>query len=452
MKRVVILLLSIVCVSAQTDRNVKGKYGSTDFDEFPFDNNRTEKTFTRIPALFKSSIANSNPEFVSASTDSVNEDSAYVFNILTNDPDANSVTVSVASNPSWLSLTAKSGGTINDITLKWPVSLESGAKATETLIGSPAGIAFDSGGNLYFSDHGNSTIYKIDTNGGISIFAGIRSSGYSGDGGAATSAKLSAPAGIVFDSNWNLYIADTGNDRIRKVDTNGNISTFAGTGTEGYSGDGGAATSATFNFPYRVTFDSNGNLYIADYFNNRIRKVDTNGNISTFAGSSEGGYSGDGGAATSAKLSSPSGVAFDSNGNLYISSKNNHVIRKVDTSGNISTIAGTGTEGYSGDGGAATSAKLSQPWGVNVDASGNVYIADTENHRIRKVNTSGIISTFAGTGTEGYSGDGGAATSAKLNSSEYIIIQNNYYYIADYGNNRIRKIDSNGVITTIVGS
>ena len=165
----VIFTLSII--TAQERDVLKGKYGSRDFDGPLFDNNRTEKTVTRTPALFKSSIANSNPEFVSASTDSVNEDSAYVFNILTNDPDANSITVSVASNPSWLSLTAKSGGTINDITLKWPSALESGAKATETVIGSPTGMAFDSGGNLYFSDHVNSTIYKIDTNGGISIIA-----------------------------------------------------------------------------------------------------------------------------------------------------------------------------------------------------------------------------------------------------------------------------------------
>ena len=172
MKKVAILLLLIITINAQEKDVLKSKYGLRDFDEPPFENIKKEKSFTKIPALLKSSIANSNPEFVSASTDSVNEDSAYVFNILTNDPDANSVTVSVASNPSWLSLTAKSGGTINNITLKWPTPLESGAKATETLIGSPAGIAFDSGGNLYFSDHVKSTIYKIDTNGGISIFAG----------------------------------------------------------------------------------------------------------------------------------------------------------------------------------------------------------------------------------------------------------------------------------------
>ena len=165
------LILTLSIITAQERDVLKSKYGSRDFDEFPFKSDRTDKSVTRIPALFKSSIANSNPEFVSASTDSVNEDSAYVFNILTNDPDANSVTVSVASNHSWLSLTAKSGGTINDITLRWPTPLESGAKATETLIGSPAGIAFDSGGNLYFSDHVNATIYKIDTNGGISIIA-----------------------------------------------------------------------------------------------------------------------------------------------------------------------------------------------------------------------------------------------------------------------------------------
>ena len=145
--------------------DLKSKYGLRDFDEPPFENIKKEKSFTKIPALLKSSIANSNPEFLSATSDSVYEDSTYLFNVLTNDPDANSVTVSVASNPSWLSLTAKSGGTINDITLRWPTPLESGAKATETVIGSPTGMAFDSNGNLYFSDDVNATIYKIDTNG-----------------------------------------------------------------------------------------------------------------------------------------------------------------------------------------------------------------------------------------------------------------------------------------------
>ena len=453
MKKIAILFLLIVTINAQKNDVLKSKYGLGDFDDPPFENIKTEKSFAKIPALLKSSIANSNPEFLSTSTDSVYEDSTYLFNALTNDPDANSVSVSVTSNPSWLALTAMDGGGISNVTKYWlKVVLSAESKANETITGSSAGIAFDSNGNLYFSVYDNSIIYKIDINGIISAFAGTGTAGYSGDGGAATDAQINHPAGMEFDSNGNLYFADASNHCIRKIDTSGNISTFAGTGGEsGFSGDGGAATSAKLNFPYRVTFDSNGNLYIPDVNNHRIRKVDTNGNISTFAGTGESGFSGDGGAAASAKLSGPTGVTFDSNGNLYISSYNNHVIRKVDTNGNISTFAGTGTEGYSGDGGAATSAQLSQPWGVNVDASGNVYIADSENHRIRKVDTNGNISTFAGTGTEGFSGDGGAATSAKLNSSEYIIYYNNNYYIADYGNARIRKIDSNGIITTIAG-
>jgi len=453
MKKIAILFLLIVTINAQQNDVLKSKYGFREFDDDKFVNNRKEKPIAKIPALLKSSIANSNPEFISATSDSVYEDSTYLFNVLTNDPDGNSITLSVATNPSWLSLTAKPGGTISDVTSYWLDGLPtSGATAIATYIGSPVDIVFDSNGNQYVSGHTTDVIYKIDTNGIISVFAGTGVAGYSGDGGAATDAQINSPAGMEFDSNGNLYFADASNHRIRKIDTSGNISTIAGTGTEGFSGDGGAATSATLDSPYRVTFDSNGHLYISDLGNNVIRKVDTNGNISTFAGNGTEGYTGDGGAATSAKLNQPSGVAFDSNGNLYISSHNNDVIRKVDTNGNISTFAGNGTEGYSGDGGAATSATLSNPWGVTVDASGNVYIADSENHRIRKVDTNGNISTFAGTGTEGFSGDGGAATSATLNSSEMIRIHNNNAYIADYGNNRVRKIDNNGIITTIAGT
>ena len=185
------------------------------------------------------------------------------------------------------------------------------------------------------------------------------------------------------------------------------IDTIAGTGTEGYSGDGGAATAAQLNNPRGVAVDGSGNVYIADLSNNRIRKVDGSGNISTIAGTGTQGYSGDGGAATAARLNWPQQVAVDGTGNVYIADTGNQRIRKVDGAGNISTFAGTGTEGYSGDGGAATAARLNSPQEVALDNAGNVYIADTGNDRIRKVDGSGNISTFAGTGTEGYSGDGG---------------------------------------------
>ena len=252
------------------------------------------------------------------------------------------------------------------------------------------------------------------------------------------------------DSSGNLFIADTFNNRIRKVDTSGNISTVAGTGTVGFSGDGDPATSAQLNFPHGVALDSSGNLFIADQDNQRIRKVDTSGNISTVAGTGTAGFSGDGGPATSAQLAGPLGVAFDSSGNLFITETSNNRIRKVDTSGNISTAAGTGTAGFSGDGGPATSAQLKNPTGVAVDSSGNLFIADRTNNRIRKVDTSGNITTVAGTGATGsleggYSGDGGPATSAKLSLPEGVAVDSSgNLFIADRLNHRIRKVEALG--------
>jgi len=450
MKKIAILFLLIVTINAQQNDILKSKYGYREFDGPTFENNRTEKSVTKLPALLKSSIVNSNPEFLSATSDSVYEDSTYLFNVLTNDPDGNSVTVSDATSHShWLTLTAKTGGRISTITKAYgALAPDNNVKATESLNGLITDVAVDSDANFYYSDQSYNVINKIDANGNLTIFAGTGEAGYSGDGGAATSAKLYTPTGLAFDTNGNLYITDFRNHVIRKIDSNGNISTFAGTETEGLTGDGGAATSATLNNPYDIVFDSNGNLYIADQDNSRIRKVDTSGNISTFAGSAKG-YAGDGGAATSAELDTPSGVAFDSNGNLYISDWNAHVVRKVDTNGNISTFAGTGTSGYSGDGGAATSAKLSYPWGIEVDPSGNVYIGDYGNYLIRKVDTNGNISTFAGTGASGYSGDGGAATSATFKNPENTLWYNNNLYIPD--SKALRKIDSSGNISTIAG-
>jgi sugar lactone lactonase YvrE len=287
----------------------------------------------------------------------------------------------------------------------------------------------------------------------IDTVAGTGTAGYSGDGGAATAAKLNTPLCITVDSSGNIYIADTYNNRIRKVNTSGIITTVAGNGTVGYSGDGGAATAAQLFYPAGITIDISGNLYIADWRNNRIRKVNTSGIISTVAGTGTAGYSGDGGAATAAQVNNPIGVTIDSTGNIYIADRDNRRIRKVNTSGIISTVAGTGTAGYSGDGGAATAAQLNNPTGVSIDSTGNIYIADLINNRIRKVNTSGIISTVAGTGTAGYSGDGGAATAAMLyNPYQITVDSNDNIYIADTYNNRIRKVDTSGIISTVAGN
>ncbi|EDN72014.1 NHL repeat protein [Beggiatoa sp. SS] len=249
------------------------------------------------------------------------------------------------------------------------------------------------------------------------LSAGDGNLGFAGDGGPATAAQLNSPLGMGIDSAGNLYIADTENHRIRKIDSSGNISTVAGDGNRGYSGDGAAAVSAKLNNPMWVSLDSAGNLYIADTGNNVVRKLDiASGNISTVAGDSSVGVAGDGGPATAAQLSYPTGIDIDTAGNLYIADSSNHRIRKVDTTGNITTIAGDGTPGFAGDGKIATAAQLNAPTQVMVDSTGQVYIADTSNHRIRKVSTDNIITTMAGDGNGGYSGDGGDPTAAKLNS------------------------------------
>jgi len=282
----------------------------------------------------------------------------------------------------------------------------------------------------------------------ITTIAGTGTAGSSGDGGQATSAQLNRPRGIAIDTQGNVYVAEENAHRIRKV-SGGIISTIAGTGTAGSTGDGGQATSAQLNAPVGVAVDGQGNLYIADRGNNRIRKV-SGGIISTVAGTGTAGSTGDGGQATSAQINSPYGVAVDGEGNVYIADLGNHRIRKV-SGGIISTVAGTGTAGSTGDGGQATSAQLNSPIGVAVDAQGSLYIADLGNYRVRKV-SGGIISTIAGTGTAGFSGDGGQATSAQLNASADVAVdgQGNLY-IADYGNSRIRKV-SGGIITTIAGT
>ena len=325
-----------------------------------------------------------------------------------------------------------------------------GGPATAASLNFPSGVAVDSAGNLYIVDAGNNRIREV-SGGTITTVAGNGSLGFSGDGGLATSASLGVGIGLIsggvaVDSAGNLYIADTGNNRIRKV-SGGTITTVAGNGSPGFSGDGGPATSAELNGPYGVAVDSAGSLYIADTFNSRIRKV-SGGIIMTVAGG--GVFLGDGGPATGAGLNYPDGVAVDSAGNLYIADTAEHRIRKV-SSGTISTIAGNGALGYSGDGGPATSASLYFPSGVAVDSTGNLYVTDTDNDRIRIV-AAGKITTAAGNGSFQFSGDGGPATSASLDLPNGLAIgPAGSLYIADTDNKRIRKV-SGGTITTVAGN
>jgi sugar lactone lactonase YvrE len=321
-----------------------------------------------------------------------------------------------------------------------------GGAATGAVLNNPAGAAVDSAGNLYFPDSGNNVIWKVSpTTGLITIVAGNGTMGFSGDGGLATSAQLTTPYQVAVDSAGNLYIADTGNVRIREVSaTTGLITTVAGDGMYGDTGDGGAATSATFNGVSGVTVDSAGNLYIADYGNGAIRKVFAgSGLITTVAGNGTMGYGGDGGLATSAELA-PMAVAVDGVGDLYIADYGNNRIREVSAgTGLITTVAGNGTAGYSGDNGLATGAALNAPFGIAVDGASDLYITDSNNNRIREVFAgTGVIATVAGNGTGSYSGDGGGATSAALNSPAGIALDGvGNLYFADSNNNRIREVE-----------
>jgi trimeric autotransporter adhesin len=331
-----------------------------------------------------------------------------------------------------------------------------GGLATLARLHYPIGVAFDTAGDVFVADFSSNSIRMIrESSGIITTIAGNGSfyglsrygGGYGGDGGLATSARLLKPAGVTFDVSSNLYIADSGNNRIRIVTkSTGIISTAAGTGIAGRTGDGGLATSARLSNPRGVAFDSSGNLYIADTGSNLIRTVTkSTGIISIVAGNGTMGYSGDGGLATLARLSAPSGVALDLSGNIYIADTRSDLIRVVmKSTGIISTVAGTGLDGYSGDGGLATSAMLSVPSGVLVDAADNLYIADTGNNRIRMVTKStGVIASVAGNGTAGYSGDGGIAISARLNYPNGITIDAlGNIYIADSRNNRIRELST----------
>jgi trimeric autotransporter adhesin len=318
--------------------------------------------------------------------------------------------------------------------------------ATTAELFQPDGVAFDSAGNMFIADAGNQLIRRVDAKTGIiTTVAGSYSPtfrcDFGGDGGPADQAILCSPDFIAFDRWDNLYIADTANQRIRRVDQRTHIiTTVAGNGTAGFAGDGGPATSAQLQDPNGVHFDAFGNLYIADTANDRVRRVDSHtGIISTVAGNGTGG---DGGPAVDAQLGLVFDIAFDLEGNLFISDRGPNTVRRVDhRTGIITTVAGNGTLGYGGDGGPATEAELNGPVGLAFDCMGNLYIADENNSRVRRVDhRSGIITTIAGTDVNGFNGDGPAAT-AELNGVIALAVHKNKLYIADIGNQRVRRIE-----------
>src|SRR5579883_2834599 len=340
-----------------------------------------------------------------------------------------------------------------------------GGSPQAAALSGPVSIAVDSGGNVYIADQGNNCIRKVTSGptSTISTIAGTVGAGFSGDGGSPVGAQLSWPSGVAVDGSGNLYIADQGNNRIRKVvfGSSPRITTVAGNGSSGFGGDGGAPTAAQLSTPASVAVDGAGNLFIADQGNNRIREVVAGGSpiITTVAGTGGSGFGGDGGTAINAILSSPSGVALDATGDIYIADTQNNRVRFVaaGTARMIQTIAGNGAATFSGDGLDPQRASLGGPFGVAVDGGGNLYIADSSNNRIREVvsGASPTIVTLAGTGTAGFSGDGGTAVAAQLDNPMGVAVDGSgSLYIADTANNRIRKITSgpNPTISTVVGS
>lgn len=287
----------------------------------------------------------------------------------------------------------------------------------------------------------------------ITTVAGTGNFGYNGDGIPATSANMSGPTAVVADSHGNFYISSNLDCRIRKVSVDGIISTVAGTGVPGFSGDGGPATLASISQPEGLCIDKSGNLFICDSYNNRIRRIDTNGIITTIAGTGEGDFGGDGGPATSAKLWGPMSVYVDEGGNIYIADAGNKRIRKVDADGTITTIAGTGVSGYNGDGISANSAMIGFPRGVSKGKNGNIYFGDISNRRIRMIDRFGYISTVVGTGISGHEGDNGPATNAKILGPKDIVFDKygNMFFV-DGGTDRVKKVNTAGIITNVAGS
>ena len=375
---------------------------------------------------------------------------------------------------------------------QWQASVALGSSASVVTVADPFGVAVDQLGDLFVADTSHHRILEMDTGGVITTIAGTGVGGFSGDGGQATAATLASPAAVAVDGLGNLYIADAGNARVRQVDPAGIITTIAGTGGANATGDGGPATEAEIGELGAVAVDGLGDVYVADFQNSLIREIDANGMIATVAGSGgelaapngvaidgdaiviadsghnqidrveasgrltviagtgSNGYAGDGSAATAALLADPFGVAVDAAGAIYVADRSNDRIRRI-AGGLITTVAGTGVLGFSGDGGSATAAQIFDPYSVAVDAAGTIYIAEFDN-RVRAVSPAAVITTVVGNGNFAATGDGGAATCANLDNPNGVGVGSGALYIADTTNQRIRRVDASGVITTIAGT
>jgi len=348
--------------------------------------------------------------------------------------------------------------TENTVSYNGTTATITSASATQLIVSIPSGATTGLVKVTTKSGPITGPVFTIMATGEIITVAGTGDYSFSGDGGPALNASFKSPFGIASDKDGNIYVCDNINNRIRKVATDGTISTIAGNGTDGYDGDGDAAINASIGGPTCLNFDGAGNLYFTDGFNNVVRKISTSGFITTVAGNGTAGFKGDGGPAASAELNIPSGVFVAPNGNIYIGDANNFRIRMINSSGIISTVAGDGTTNFSGDGGPAIAAALGfTDGGLTMDHSGNIYITFRTQQRIRKINSAGIISTIAGngtwSGTSAPNGDNGPAINATLSGSAGIVtdLPGNIYF-TDIEEQRIRMINTSGIITTIAGS
>jgi sugar lactone lactonase YvrE len=328
-----------------------------------------------------------------------------------------------------------------------PGSSDDGGAATVSYLDGSYGLAIDRAGNFAVTEAYRHRVRRIDPTGALATVAGTGIAGYSGDNGPATAAELQDPEDVVYDSSGNLYIADQGG-AIRRVDSSGTITTIAGTGVAGTTGNGGPATAAQVQ-PLGIATDGAGTIYIAEASSSTVRRIDPSGVITRFAGTGTSGFSGDNGPALNAALNTPSGLAVDAAGNVYIADQNNHRIRRVAPNGTISTVAGTGVAGYFGDGGPATAARLYYPFRVTLDSAGNIYVGDSRNSAVRQIDPLGVITTIAGTGTWGFTGDGGPATSALLAAANGIVVASDGVFVTD-SYSHVRRI-ANGTIRTIAG-
>jgi DNA-binding beta-propeller fold protein YncE len=320
-----------------------------------------------------------------------------------------------------------------------------GGSAVSAAFHQPRAAAVGPDGTVFIADTFNHRVRRVDPGGAVTTLVGTGQAAFSGDGGPSGAATLHWPHGLAVDpAGAGLYIADSANHRVRRVDlASGVITTVAGSDSPGAGGDGGPATAAQLQDPKAVYAAPSGELYIADAGNDRIRRVDAAGTITTFGGTGITGYSGDGGPATAAQFDGPRALAGDGAGNLYVADDNNHRIRRIDGAGVVTTLAGTGVAGFSGDGGPALSAQLDHPRGVAVDGGGNVFVADSMSARVRMIDPGGVIATVAGCGRQGYGGDGGPATVARLFEPRGVAVDGaGRLFVADTYNDRVRRVDA----------